>query len=482
MRACLLPCLAALLLTAHSASARELADLLIRHASVVDVEHARTVKDQAVVTRAQRIVAVGPDASITSRWRASTTFDAHGRYLIPGLWDMHVHFGGGPALLEENQALLPLYVAYGITTVRDCSGDIPEDVLAWRGQIASGALLGPTLLSSGPKIEGLKPIWKGTLETGTRADVDAAIAKLQDLHVDFVKITDSTLDPQLFLYAVRKARMAGLNVSGHIPMALTVEQALDAGISSIEHIDYAFKAGAKDEAAIADAFAAGRITRAEADRRTDEGFDEATAMTAYRDLARRGVFVTPTLNGSRILAWLDRDTHADDAYLAYIGPKLRKTYEWRVQRAAQADADGIAQRHAHYARLAAVLPMLQKAGGTILAGTDAGFLNSFNYPGISLHDELELYVDQGLTAPQALASATRSGPAWFGTLDRYGAISPGKMADIVVLERNPLEDIRATRDIQAVILRGAFYDRTALDHLLAVTREKVAAWVTTDSR
>jgi imidazolonepropionase-like amidohydrolase len=306
--------------------------------------------------------------------------------------------------------------------------------------------------------------------------VDAAITKLKGMHVDFVKITDSTLDPQLFLYAVTQARAAGLNVSGHIPMVLTVRQALDAGISSIEHIDYAFKAGAKDEVAIVGDFAAGRITRAEADRRIDADFDEATAMAAYHDLARRGVFVTPTLNGSRILAWLDQDTHGHDAYLAYIGPKLRKTYDWRIQRAAKADAQGIAQRHAHYAQLAAVLPMLQKAGVTILAGTDAGFLNSFNYPGIGLHDELALYVENGLTPAQALSSATRAGPAWFGTLDRYGAVSPGKIADIVVLESNPLEDIRATRTIHAVVLRGTLYDRAALDQLLASTRSKVSAW------
>ena len=348
----------------------------------------------------------------------------------------------------------------------------------WPGaaRLPRALCFGPTLLSSGPKIEGIKPIWKGTLETGSRADVDAAIAKLKGLHVDFVKITDSTLDPQLFLYAVAQARAAGLNVSGHIPMALTVRQALDAGISSIEHIDYAFKAGARDEAAIAADFAAGRITRAEADRRLDADFDEATAMAAYGDLARRGVFVTPTLNGSRILAWLDQDAHTADPYLAYIGPGLRKTYDWRIQRAAKADAAGIAQRHAHYEQLAAVLPMLQKAGVTILAGTDAGFLNSFNYPGIGLHEELELYVSKGLTPAQALSSATRSGPTWFGTLDRYGAISPGKAADIVVLERNPLEDIRATRDIRAVVLRGVLYDRAALDQLLAGTRAKVAAW------
>ena len=347
-------------LAAMPVVARESADLLLRHATVVDVEHAQTRKDQAIATRDGTIVAVGGDAAIAGHWHARSTIDVRGRYVIPGLWDMHVHFGGGADLVEENQALLPLYIAYGVTTIRDCSGDIPDEVLSWRGETASGALLGPTLLSSGPKIEGIKPIWKGTLETGSRADVDAAITKLQGLRVDFVKITDSTLDPQLFLYAVAQARAAGLNVSGHIPMALTVQQALDAGISSIEHIDYAFKAGAKHEAAIVADFAAGRTNRAEAERRIDADFDEATAMDAYRDLARRGVFVTPTLNGSRILAWLDQDTHANDAYLAYIGPKLRKTYEWRVQRAAKADAAAIAQRHAHYEQLAAVLPMLQQ--------------------------------------------------------------------------------------------------------------------------
>ncbi len=305
--------------------------------------------------------------------------------------DMHVHFGGAVDLIEENQALLPLYVAHGITTIRDVSGDLPEQVLAWRSEIASGALFGPTLLSSGPKIEGIKPVWKGTLETGSTADVDAALARLKALDVDFVKITDSTLKPDLFLYAVSKARAAGLRTSGHIPMAIT---------------------GA---------------------RQSTPGF------------ARKGIAVTPTLNGSRILAWLDLDTHEKDEYLAYIGPKLRKTYEWRVPRAAQADAAAIAQRHAHFDRAASVLTMLQQAGVTIMAGTDAGFLNSFNYPGIGLHDELALYVANGLTPQQALSSATRAGPAWFGKLDRYGAIGKNKAADMVLLDRNPLQDIEATR-------------------------------------
>jgi imidazolonepropionase-like amidohydrolase len=199
-------------------------------------------------------------------------------------------------------------------------------------------------------------------------------------------------------------------------------------------------------------------------------------MDAYRYLASKKVSVTPTLNGSRIIAWLDRDTHANDEYLRYIGPKLRKTYEWRIQRAAQADAAAIAQRHAHFEHMAAVLPMLQEAGVTIMAGTDAGFLNSFNYPGIGLHDELALFVEQGLTPVQALSAATRAGPAWFGKLERYGAVGVGKAADLVLLDRNPLEDIKATRAIRAVMLRGTVHDRAALDRMLSETQAKVTAW------
>jgi len=241
-----------------------------------------------VVIRGEDIVAVGPDAQLRSQWSAARQIDAKGKYLIPGLWDMHVHFGGGPALIEENKALLPLYIAHGITTVRDCSGDLPEQVLQWRGEIAKGTLFGPRLLSSGAKIEGIKPVWKGTIEVGSEADADKAIARLQHDKVDFVKITDSTLKPELFLYSASAARKAGFKASGHIPMALTVEQAVDAGLASIEHLDYAFKAGSKDEAQIAADFGAGRIDRAEANRRPRPSTVAASSISLIR-------MTTPTI-------------------------------------------------------------------------------------------------------------------------------------------------------------------------------------------
>lgn len=176
----------------------------------------------------------------------------------------------------------------------------------------------------------------------------------------------------------------------------------------------------------------------------------------------------------RILAYLDREDHSTDPALAYIGPGLRKTYQWRIDRAAKATPDQIAARHKEYELSVRVLPMLQQAGIPILAGTDAGYLNSFNYPGEGLHQELERYVEAGLTPQQALASATITGPAFLGYSARYGSVAAGKSADLLILDQNPLRSITATRAIHAVVLHGKILDRAALDGLLAQARAKAA--------
>jgi imidazolonepropionase-like amidohydrolase len=459
-------------MAATPALAGERVDLLLRHVTVIDVAKGTATPDQAVAVSGKDVVAAGPDATLTRRYSASQSVDASGKFVMPGLWDMHVHFGGGQELIDENKELLPLYVAYGVTSVRDCAADISEFVIQWRSEVAAGSLLGPTIFTSGPKLEGYKPLWKGTIEVGTPAEVDAALDRLQAMKVDFVKITDNTLKPDIFEYAVKAAGKRGLKTSAHTPYAITIEQAARDGLDSVEHLDYLIKAGSPREAAIGADYAAGKLTYGEASDRFVETFDPGYAKGEYARLKKLGIYVTPTLNMSRILAYLDREDHGSDPALVLIGPGLRKTYEWRVERAAKSTPAQVEARHREYELSVTVLPMLRDAGISILAGTDAGYLNSFNYPGQGLHDELQRYVEAGLTPREALASATITGPAFLGHSVRYGSVTKGKAADLLLLDANPLTDIAATRSIRGVVLHGKWLDRAALDALLAEAKSK----------
>jgi len=472
MKQLLAMAVAAAMAATPAVAGRISADLLVRHATVIDVANGKAITNQAIAISGGKIVAVGQDAVMARGYASRQSVDASGKFVMPGLWDMHVHFGGGNELIEENKDLLPIYVAYGVTTVRDAAADISESVLAWRGEVAAGRLLGPTIFTSGPKLEGYMPLWKGTIEVGTPAEVDAALDRLQGMKVDFVKITDNTLKPEIFEYAVRAATARGLKTSAHTPFALTIEQAAKDGLSSVEHLDYLIKAGSPQEAAIGAEYVAGKLSYGEASDRFVDTFDPAYAKTEYKRLAKLGIYVTPTLNMSRILAYLDGEDHRSDPALALIGPGLRKTYEWRVERAAKATPAQIAARHKEYELSVKVLPMLRDARIPILAGTDAGYLNSFNYPGQGLHDELQRYVEAGLTPREALASSVINGPRFLGHAEQYGAIAKGRVADVLLLDSNPLTDIAATRQIRGVVLKGRWLGRDRLDALLAQAREK----------
>lgn len=465
--------LAATLPFAFTANAAERVDLLIRDTSVVDAVSGTTQPHRSIAVRDGRIVAV-VDAKRAKDYDAAQVIDARGKFAIPGLWDMHVHFGGGQALIEENRNLLPLYLAHGITAVRDAAGDLSPSVLQWRDAVAKGELAGPRIFTSGPKIEGYKSIWPGDIEIGNVDELNAALDQLQGWKVDFVKITDNTLSPELFLAAVKEADRRGLKTSAHVPYSLTLEEVSAAGLDSIEHLDYAYKAGSPLEKSLGVKIASGEISSRDAWTQWNATFDPARAMAAYRNLARHGTAITPTINGSRVVTYLDQDDHRDDPYLKYIGPGLQATYTWRVERAAKDDAAAIARRHERFETGASVLPMLQQAGVTILAGTDAGFLNSYNYPGIGLHQELGWLVHYGLTPQQALQAATINGARFLGHEDEYGTLAAGKVADVVLLDADPLRDIAATRRIHAVVQRGQVHDRADLDAMLAEVARRVA--------
>lgn len=442
-------------------------DLLIKDASIIDVKSGKMFDNQIVAVKNGKIVNVG-SAKTLGKYKAKQTISAKGKFVMPALWDMHIHFGGGDSLIQENKDLLNLYIAMGITAVRDAAADITPSVLEWRKAVNEGKLLGPTIFTSGPKLEGYKSIWLGDIEVGTMEEVNKALDSLQKLKVDFVKITDNTIKPEIYLGSINEAGKRGFKTSAHIPPVFTIEQVSNAGLSSIEHITYLLRAGLKNEKALTDQVANGTLPARELSLKALNEFDEATAEVTFKILAKNKTAVTPTLSISYATAFLDVNDHKNDAFLKYIGSGLRKTYDWRVQRAAKDTKEAIEIRHRTIEKAASLLPLLWRSGVKILAGTDAGYLNSFDYPGLGLHQELELMVKNGLTPLQALQASIINGPEFLNKSAQYGSISNGKKADILILNENPLLNISATQNIHALVVHGKLMDRKQLDALLTV--------------
>ncbi|MNS15756.1 dihydroorotase [compost metagenome] len=439
-------------------------DLIIKSGKIINVKTGKIETGKSIVINNGVIVDV-VDSKKISKYQAKEVVNTNGKYVLPGLWDMHMHFGGGDTLITENKNLLPLFIAYGITTVRDAAADITPSVLQWRTAINNGKLLGPTIFTSGPKLEGYKSIWPGDLEITTSEELSKALDSLQKLKVDFVKITDNAIKPELYLEAIKAARDRGFKISGHVPYSLTMEEVVDAGLSSVEHLSYVWKAGTKNEKEISVKIAKGELKGRAISKEILKNFDEASALAIYKKMAEKGTAVTPTLNISYTVAYLDKNDHKSDDYLKYIGKGLQRTYDWRAKRAAQDNAEAIEFRHEVFEKTASILPLLQKAGVKILAGTDAGFLNSYDYPGLGLHQELELLVKYGLTPLEALQASVVNSPAFLNK-DNYGAIAKGKIADVLLLDENPLENISNTQRIYAVITKGKLFNRKKLDQLL----------------
>jgi hypothetical protein len=184
---------------AISVKSQHKTDLIISNPIIVQVSDGSLIRGKDILLQGDRIISVIKHKNHHSGIKV---IDASNKYLIPGLWDMHIHFGGGDTLVEENKNLLPLFIAFGITAVRDASADLSPYVLKWRSEIANGKLSGPTIFTSGPKIEGINSIWVGDIEVGSLADLQKAMDSLQRLKVDFFKITDNTIKPDIYLAAI----------------------------------------------------------------------------------------------------------------------------------------------------------------------------------------------------------------------------------------------------------------------------------------
>jgi imidazolonepropionase-like amidohydrolase len=447
-------------------------DVVIENINIVDVVRNKIIPNQTIYIQKDKIVAIEKYSLSKKTTYNKQKINGKGKFIMPSLWDMHVHFGGD-TLIEENKMLLPLYIAMGISHVRDCAGDISPSVIEWKKAIQNNQLMGPTIFTSGPKLEGIKSIWPGDLEIGNEIEMCKALDSLQKLQVDFIKITDNTLAPELFLKSIQAARARGWKVTGHVPATMNVDVFSRNGLSAIEHISYLQRAASNKEDSITIWRSNGKINSREASELYLKSFDSITAMKKFKQLALNGTAVVPTINGSYVTTYLDINNHQNDDYLKFLGPALKRTYGWRVQRAANDNQEAIQFRHQNFEAAASLLPLLYKAGVTILAGTDAGYLNSFNYPGIGMHHELAIMVKYGLTPQEALLCSIVNGPAFFNQSAEYGSVALNKKADLLILNKNPLEKIENTQTIDGIIRKGDYLNRHQLDTILLELELKV---------
>jgi imidazolonepropionase-like amidohydrolase len=427
------------------------ADLVILDANIVDVESGNILENQTIEIQDGEIAEIYAGEADFS---AADTIVASGKYIIPGLWDMHVHFRGGDTLISENKDLLELYISNGITTVRDAGGDITPAILEWKDQIKAGNLLGPQIFTSGPKLDGPDPSWAGSIELQSVDEVSAAFDSLESLNVDYVKLYDGSISNEVYLAAIEEAEKRGLPVTGHMPFTTDFNEAVRAGLDATEHMYYVLKGASSEEEKITKAVREDEYGFWSALTEVLETYDEQTAQETYRQMAEAGTGIVPTLHIGKVLAYLNEENHSDDEYLKNIPEGIQETYQGRLQAAHQQSEEATERRRNLRKRFVNMISDLHEAGVSILAGSDSGPYNSFVYPGVSLHKELQELVAAGLSPLQALQASVLNGPEFFDVSNQYGKVAQGYTADLLILNSNPLADIENTQDIYTVITQG----------------------------
>jgi len=439
------------LLLARAKSNRTQPPIVFTHATIIDVTGAPPKRDVTVVITGDRISAIGESANITLPADAQVV-DATGKFLIPGLWDMHVHW--------YVRDTFSLFIANGVTGVRQMFGN--SDLLRWRDQIAKGSLLGPRMVVASPIIDGPEPIWPNSIAVRNEEEGRKAVRKVKQWGADFVKVY-ALLPRDAYFGIADEAKQQGITFVGHVPNSVSPGEASDAGQKSIEHLTGILIECSDKETEL-------RAKLVKADSPEARGRVQATALETYdekkaADLIARFVknqtWQCPTLTVLRSGAYLGDEHFRSDGRLRYIPRRLQQ--RWSLRIANRSRGDDVEEKKVLQKQFE-IVGAMQRAGVPILAGTDTG--NPFCFPGFSLHDELALLVIAGLSPVEALRTATLNPAKFLGLDQTLGTIETGKIADLVLLDANPLVDIRNTQRINAVVSNGRLFDRKTLDKLL----------------
>lgn len=441
---------------------------VIDNVNVIDVAAGRSVTGQRVVVVGSRIAAVGPAASTTSPPNA-TTIDGAGKYLIPGLWDMHVHV---PA--QNAGFAFGLFLANGVTGVRDMGTGV-DALLTLRADVASRRTLGPRIVGAGVLIDGAPIVYQGITQLATTPDqVRKAVDSLAARGVDFIKAYEM-LRPEVYHALAGQAKAKGLPFAGHLPLMVSAEEAVRAGHKSFEHIrnlEVSCSSKADSLRAVAmQMIEAGKDepgmrvranTHAAVRPRAYDTYDEARCSALIRQMAQAGAWQTPNL----VLATQGLFRHDSTAFfqrwVKYVPEGLRAMM-LRAGAPPPSQPPGPAAGRGATWMLRATR-MLHEGGVRVLPGSD--FPNPVMIPGVSLHEELVLLVRAGLTSAEALRAGTLNPAIYLGMTDSLGTIAPGKLADLVLLDANPLDEIRNVAQVRAVWRGGRHLSRGAIDLML----------------
>ena len=424
--------------------------------NVVDVSTGAILPDQIVIIEKNRIRDVGPRKNVRYP-RNAPSASAHGGYLIPGLWDMHVHLVFGDWFPNAQAISLPLFVANGVTDVRDMGSELAI-VQKWRDQIEAGELVGPRIFTSGPMLDGPKPRFPSSIAVATPDDGRKAVDNLKQSGADFIKL--QSLIPRDAVFAIaEEARKQDIAFEGHVPDSVRASEMSNAGMHSFEHLIGIFEGSSPLE----DEFLKGD----KSESKFLASYDPARAAALAQLLAKNQTWQCPTLVWERGGNLLDVTDFSKDTRAKYV-PDSWKDKTWKTftkQVETEFNPDDLATRRKFIEKELEVVQLLHKAGVPFLAGTDTP-PGVYIFPGFSLHEELQRFVAAGFTPLEALQTATLNPAIFFHKESDLGTVERGKIADLVVLEDNPLKDIHNTEKIGAVIVDGHYVSHADLQKML----------------
>jgi imidazolonepropionase-like amidohydrolase len=448
--------------------------LAITHVTLIDATGADPKPDVTIVVAAGKIHAITPSSSAQLPSNAQV-IDATGKFLIPGLTDSHLHLTGAGEPAGSRDFFLPLLLANGITTVRDMGGYL-QSLVPLREEIRDGKRLGPEIFFPGPYLDGDPPSFQPSLVVTNPTQATDDVQSLVAQRVDFIKV-QSILSRTAYFAIADAAKQQHISFVGHVPDRVTAAEASDAGQKSIEHLTGVLRACSSAEPRLME-----EQFRGAPKNETPQGshareigwqrellstYSGKTCDALIAKLRSNHTWQTPTLVLLRHDAY---PTPRSDAAAADLLPYVPKTIvsTWKDVRKKQdqlASPPEFELRDQLFERSSQVVAKMKTAGVGILAGTDSPAPELV--PGFSLHEELALLTQAGLSPMQALQAATKNPADFMEISQKQGTIEVGKNADLLLLDANPLDDIRNTEKIRALVIHGKLLDRASLDQMLA---------------